>query len=309
MKTKKCTQCGKVLPATTEYFNKCSKVKSGLYAKCKKCRKINSVNNKKYIQEYHKKYYKENKERLDKNNKRNYEVNKERILKKNKEYREKNKERIQEYRKIYRELNKDILREHEREYYRANKEKIAIKQREYYFKNKERISEYNKSWRIKNLDHRKEYQRKYREKNAQRLKLYKIENREHIRIVQREYRKNNPEVKRISEHKRNALKRNLPNTLTLKQWMDIKQCFNNKCAYCGKTDNSGLTQDHFIPLSRGGEYTVNNIIPACKSCNSSKGNKDFFEWYEVQSFYDEKRKLKIIKHLNIEGNVQQLKLI
>lgn len=35
---KVCSKCGWELPATKDYYNACSKVKSGLYAKCKQCR-------------------------------------------------------------------------------------------------------------------------------------------------------------------------------------------------------------------------------------------------------------------------------
>lgn len=50
-----------------------------------------------------------------------------------------------------------------------------------------------------------------------------------------------------------------------------------QCTYCGGTE--GLTFDHLIPVSRGGPNIASNLVPACKSCNCSKGNKDIFEWY------------------------------
>jgi len=30
--------------------------------------------------------------------------------------------------------------------------------------------------------------------------------------------------------------------------------------------------DHVIPLSKGGKHLPSNVVPACASCNSSKGN-------------------------------------
>lgn len=298
MEFKICTQCKRELPATTEYFNRCSKVKSGLYSKCKDCRKLNAMNNKEHIQEYQRNYYKANKTRINEINKRNYEINKDRILKHNKEYRQINKEYIEQCRKKYMELNREKFKEYWKMYYQNNKEEISVKQKEYYLKNKERKSEYHKYWRINNLDRLRDYGKKYRNDNSVRLREYRLKNIERIRNVQKEYFKNNPEVKRMSEHKRNALKRALPNTLTLNQWNEIKKCFNNKCAYCNSEES--LTQDHFIPLSKGGGYTRNNIIPACKSCNSSKGNRDFFEWYKKQMFYNLESEEKIINHLRAE---------
>lgn len=45
----------------------------------------------------------------------------------------------------------------------------------------------------------------------------------------------------------------------------------HKCQYCGSTKE--LTIDHIIPRSRGGEDTWENLVVACTSCNSRKGDK------------------------------------
>ena len=44
------------------------------------------------------------------------------------------------------------------------------------------------------------------------------------------------------------------------------------CQYCGST-KSGLTVDHVIPRSRGGESIWENIVAACATCNRRKGNR------------------------------------
>lgn len=55
------------------------------------------------------------------------------------------------------------------------------------------------------------------------------------------------------------------------------------CVWCGKQlgpVDSGLeklTQDHIIPASKGGKFVNDNLVPACGHCNSSRGDKDFFE--------------------------------
>lgn len=55
---------------------------------------------------------------------------------------------------------------------------------------------------------------------------------------------------------------------------------NDCCWYCGKKVAEGkLTKEHVLPLIKGGEDTFDNIAMACKECNSSKGDKDFMEWY------------------------------
>jgi 5-methylcytosine-specific restriction endonuclease McrA len=39
-----------------------------------------------------------------------------------------------------------------------------------------------------------------------------------------------------------------------------------------------LQRDCVLPLSRGGRYTVENIVPACRSCNASKSNDEVTGW-------------------------------
>lgn len=49
------------------------------------------------------------------------------------------------------------------------------------------------------------------------------------------------------------------------------------CQYCG--DGEDLTCDHVMPLARGGTNDLDNLTTACRSCNSSKGDKLFpGEW-------------------------------
>lgn len=167
-----------------------------------------------------------------------------------------------------------------------------------------------KKYREGHKEEAKEYRKKYWEENKERLKkqkqVYRKKNREKIRNKNREYKKKNKDFINILNNKRRTKKRELPSNLTDKQWIKIKNNFNNKCAYCGKEKE--LHQEHFIPLAKGGEFTKNNIIPACKSCNCSKQDKDFFDWYPEQEFYTKEREGKILDFLNYEGQSQQLKL-
>ena len=117
---------------------------------------------------------------------------------------------------------------------------------------------------------------------------------------------------RIKSQRRRSLLSKLPATLTLEQWQQIKVDFNNKCAYCGMTEeehrkrfNEQIHQEHFIPLFKSGEYTHNNIIPACRSCNSSKQDTDFFEWYPTYEYYNEEREQFILEYLGYIEEIQK----
>lgn len=66
------------------------------------------------------------------------------------------------------------------------------------------------------------------------------------------------------------------NDLTAEQWAALKAAWNG-CAYCGATDRA-LQKDCVMAISRGGRYTIDNVVPACASCNTSKCNDEVTGW-------------------------------
>ena len=52
------------------------------------------------------------------------------------------------------------------------------------------------------------------------------------------------------------------------QWTALKTAWGG-CAYCGAS-GTALQRDCVLALSRGGRYTLGNIVPVCRSCNASK---------------------------------------
>jgi len=76
------------------------------------------------------------------------------------------------------------------------------------------------------------------------------------------------------------------------------------CAYCGSKET--MSMDHIIPSSRGGVdprisnllNSFDNCVCACKLCNSSKSDKDVFEWYGAERI-NEIPKLVLSKFLKL----------
>jgi 5-methylcytosine-specific restriction endonuclease McrA len=80
--------------------------------------------------------------------------------------------------------------------------------------------------------------------------------------------------------KRYALRRNAPvNDLTAEDWEAIKAHYGYRCVYCPDTcqecrkGTHKLTKEHLTPLSKEGPHTLNNVVPACRSCNGKRGNR------------------------------------
>ena len=64
--------------------------------------------------------------------------------------------------------------------------------------------------------------------------------------------------------------------LGVDQWEALQAAWVG-CAYCGSTDGP-LQRDCVLPISRGGRYTLTNVVPACRSCNASKCNLEVTTW-------------------------------
>ena len=64
--------------------------------------------------------------------------------------------------------------------------------------------------------------------------------------------------------------------LTDAQWSALQAAWGG-CAYCGAA-GTPLQRDCVLALSRGGRYTLENIVPACRSCNTSKCNDEVTGW-------------------------------
>lgn len=60
-------------------------------------------------------------------------------------------------------------------------------------------------------------------------------------------------------------------------WTRLVNRFQGRCAYCHERPDV-LHVEHVVPLSRGGTNTIGNLLPACRSCNLSKGAKLLVEW-------------------------------
>lgn len=66
------------------------------------------------------------------------------------------------------------------------------------------------------------------------------------------------------------------NDLSAEEWASLCEAWDG-CAYCGSREGS-LQKDCVLALSRGGRYTLDNIVPSCRSCNASKCNSEVTTW-------------------------------
>ena len=90
------------------------------------------------------------------------------------------------------------------------------------------------------------------------------------------------------------------NDLSDDQWAALKAAWGG-CAYCGES-TSPMQRDCVLALSRGGRYTLENVVPACGSCNASKCNDEVTGWLRRKRL-DENAFL--LRHIEISRELLQ----
>lgn len=131
---------------------------------------------------------------------------------------------------------------------------------------------------------------------AERAKINRAKNPEKYRAIARRWAENNRDKRaaqflkwrlknvdamRHKNRMQRAQKRAAitpESVLVTKEWfLSLCSDLGQKCYYC-YSGAAPLTEDHIIPLAQGGKHVRENIIPACKSCNSRKSDFLISEW-------------------------------
>lgn len=175
--------------------------------------------------------------------------------------------------------HRDSLKANARKYYGSNQETKKQYSRQYYADNRETI-----------VEQRKDYRRRTKAESEQRVRDWCAANPERRRAIANRYGKT--DKGHVARLRRRAREHTLLDAFTADDWRACLTWWHDACAYCGAAGN--LAADHFIPLaSTDCPGTVpENMLPACKSCNSSKADRDPVEWLTERT--DEAERLEIL---------------
>lgn len=145
------------------------------------------------------------------------------------------------------------MRAYGRVWVATHRERVSATDKARYAADPERVNAANRAWR---------------EANPERVHM-------RARAYAKDWVVANPERAYTNRRKQNARRRariaNVLATLTAAEWEAILDAAGRACIYCGSQEH--ITQDHLIPISRGGDHTTENVAPACLPCNQSKGAK------------------------------------
>lgn len=159
--------------------------------------------------------------------------------------------------------------------------------REWNVANRERVREIDRARYARNPEKRKAVQRAIKERDpdayrakvrAQSAAAYRRDPKKHMGYSAA-WRAKHPERARelgkASLSNYLARRKRAVGTHTASERVELMESYRSLCAYClGRA----TCLDHVTPLSRGGSNDVSNLVPACRSCNSSKRSRTLLEY-------------------------------
>lgn len=104
------------------------------------------------------------------------------------------------------------------------------------------------------------------------VREYVLANPDVKRRIQAKYRAANLDKLNAYWHKRRAMLKGNGGSHTAEQWAEKLEAFDNRCAYCATQGK--MTKDHILAVANGGTDDIDNLVPACLSCNSRKGKRN-----------------------------------
>ena len=148
--------------------------------------------------------------------------------------------------------------------------------------------EFNKHWKEKNRKYaisekgkisKTKYRKKYRKTEKGILINIRYSRSDKRKVSLKRYTNSGKgkENSMRASIKRRSNKKKIKHNYTYIEWMQKKKNTFGVCPRCNKwVGINKLSLDHIIPITKvpeGFTYTINDVQPLCRSCNSSKNNR------------------------------------
>lgn len=168
----------------------------------------------------------------------------------------------------------------------ADPEKHKRLHAEWRKRNPAKIRAWSEASRKKNPDKSRAYCRKWAKTHSGQMSAiqaaWRKANPDKIRELKSAWKAGNPGYFTVAAQRRRVRKSVAPGSgVSPTEWREVVAASLGLCAYCNQ--RSPLTMDHVDPLSRGGAHDPDNIVAACKSCNSSKHDTPLALWLALRA--------------------------
>ncbi|MEU3565127.1 HNH endonuclease signature motif containing protein [Kitasatospora sp. NPDC006786] len=129
------------------------------------------------------------------------------------------------------------------------------------------VNEYTREWARLNPGKTAEYRKRWESKPGA---------KEMLAAKRARFRANNPDYGRLKAAQRRAMERgSTAEPVSQRQIRRLVSELGVKCFYC---DGPFEHLDHFIPISKGGPHSIDNLVPSCADCNLHKSDKMPWDW-------------------------------
>jgi 5-methylcytosine-specific restriction endonuclease McrA len=185
--------------------------------------------------------------------------------------------------------------EHKREEYQRNKATYQASQLAWREAHPERKREMDKAWREQNAERKNATDRAYYganreevlakerarhaanpEPNQRKAREWAVAFPERAKAIWDRWHKNNPDKVKAATYANRAKRAAAPGSFTSEEWLAKQAEYGYRCAYCWAEGE--LTVDHVIPVTKSGSHAIDNIVPACGSCNNRKKARTPEQW-------------------------------
>ena len=172
----------------------------------------------------------------------------------------------------YHARNPEVSRQISKRQRVYNAERLRERKRQEYLKNRE-----DPEWREK--QRRKRQQNKEAKRRYDRLYRLYVVDPEKAKQRAKEWTERNPEKRKAIVLNYAARRRSWTESgVSAKELAAWESEQKKDCYWCGAACAGEYHVDHYVPLSKGGEHELHNLVIACPTCNLRKNAKDPYEF-------------------------------
>ena len=172
------------------------------------------------------------------------------------------KECVRERVSHYAAEHREYYRENTRRWKEAHPEEVKSKRRERYWRQRDSAIADTYAWKKAHPDRVRASHLRHPESARRRNNAYRQTPKGRACTARIKHRRRSPTADSLA-------------TLTAIEWAGILTRQEHRCACCGVKFDEKIqpTRDHIVPVSLGGDLTLENVQALCRSCNIRKSNK------------------------------------